>query len=208
VKRGDVELGDASLGSALPVDPGTVVVVASAPGHAARRYEVPIAVGQAKTVTVEPGDVEASPSVEPAVVASTAPPASTRVADDAPPPGDDGVRRIAAWSLLGVGAFGVGVGAYSLLTDQQGKAEAIRDSFCTQPNDGRAGCANEDDRAAFDRNQTLARNWHYATIAGLAGGSALAATGVVLLVTSGAPSRTAIRVSPTPHGGVTVSGTW
>jgi hypothetical protein len=55
VLRDAIELGGASFGIPLPVDPGDHVVVVRWPGRAERRYELKLMVGQTREVTLEPG---------------------------------------------------------------------------------------------------------------------------------------------------------
>jgi hypothetical protein len=57
ITRDEVELGAASLGVAMPIDPGEHVVVVTAPGRDAKRYTVKIAEAQSPTLKVEPGPV-------------------------------------------------------------------------------------------------------------------------------------------------------
>jgi hypothetical protein len=59
VHRDGVIVRDASLGRALPVDPGEHRIAVSAPGHARRSLSVMIAEGERKVVDVSPGEVGA-----------------------------------------------------------------------------------------------------------------------------------------------------
>jgi hypothetical protein len=58
VFRDEVELGPASLGVPLPVDPGEHVVVVRLPGHAAQRMTVSVAEAESKKIEVSPGPAE------------------------------------------------------------------------------------------------------------------------------------------------------
>jgi hypothetical protein len=89
VRRGDVELGDASFGSALPVDPGTYTVTASAPGYATSTSVVTVAEGASSVVDVQLG---AGNEIAAKVPASSS-------------------SRTAGWVLAGVGAAGLATGA-------------------------------------------------------------------------------------------------
>jgi hypothetical protein len=90
VTRNDVELSEASLGSALPVDPGAYTVTVSAPGRATTSTSVTVAEGTASTVEVRAGaptegaggGIKASPST-----------------------------RTAGWVMGGIGVAGVAVGS-------------------------------------------------------------------------------------------------
>lgn len=55
VRRDQVDLGAASLGAPLPVDPGKHALVVTAPGRVARTYEVAAAEGRAAEITVDVG---------------------------------------------------------------------------------------------------------------------------------------------------------
>lgn len=55
VKRDDVKLASASLGVALPVDPGKHVVTVTAPGRSPRTFDVELAEGESRTLDVGPG---------------------------------------------------------------------------------------------------------------------------------------------------------
>ena len=55
VQRDGRPLGDAALGLALPVDPGSHVIVVSESGHESRRYLVEVAPGEEKDVQIAPG---------------------------------------------------------------------------------------------------------------------------------------------------------
>ncbi len=57
VTRDGVELGSASQGTALPVNPGEHAIVVSAPGHADRSFKVVISERENRTLEVETGAV-------------------------------------------------------------------------------------------------------------------------------------------------------
>jgi hypothetical protein len=90
IRRGDVELGDASFGSALPVDPGTYTVTASAPGYATTTSVVTVAEGASSVVEVQLGAPSAGGEIPAKVPAST--------------------NRTAGWVIAGVGAAGLATG--------------------------------------------------------------------------------------------------
>jgi hypothetical protein len=66
VTRDGVELGPASLGVPLPVDPGTHEVVVRAPGTAARLYTVTIARAERRAMMVDAGVAAGPPGKPPA----------------------------------------------------------------------------------------------------------------------------------------------
>jgi hypothetical protein len=93
VRRDDLDVGAASLGTPLPIDPGKHVVVVRAPGRQDRTLEVDVAEGEQKAIEVLPGPA----------------------AGDVPKPGDDsrGTRRTLGFVAGGLGAAGVVVFAVS-----------------------------------------------------------------------------------------------
>lgn len=131
IHRDGVPLGLASLGEALPLDPGRHQIVVSAPGRRPLQYDVALAAGEQRKLVVAAGPSQpgagatataaAGPLAAPAVVppplghASTlATPATASVAASASPADAPGNRwrTISAYTLLGVGAAGLGAGAY------------------------------------------------------------------------------------------------
>jgi hypothetical protein len=61
VRRDEEDLGDPSLGVALPVNPGAHVVVVSAPGRLDRRLAFTIDPGQSMQIVAEPGPEKRQP---------------------------------------------------------------------------------------------------------------------------------------------------
>lgn len=92
VMREDVELGRASLGRALPVDPGRHVIVVTAPGHEDSRQTVLLREGEDKKVMVRVG--EPTKGSKPVAVKPARPVESER-------------DRTLAYVLGGVGAAGL-----------------------------------------------------------------------------------------------------
>jgi hypothetical protein len=90
VTRNDVELSEASLGSALPVDPGAYTVTVSAPGRATATSSVTIAEGASTAVDVKAG----APTEGASGVEVKAP----------------GASRTAGWVMGGIGLAGLVVG--------------------------------------------------------------------------------------------------
>jgi hypothetical protein len=102
VLRNGTELGDASIGVPLPVDPGSVELVVECPGRHPRRALVPIAEGEQLDLTLEagapyvPAARPAAPSSEPALRAD---------------PGN--LQRNLGVSLVALGSLGAGLGLAS-----------------------------------------------------------------------------------------------
>jgi hypothetical protein len=106
VTRDDVDLRGASLGAALPVDPGEHVVSLAAPGRFARRYSVSLGAGEHLTLRAEVGEP---------------------IAPNAARTG--GGRRTAAWILGGVGLSALSLGA--LLGARALSERSASDALCT-----------------------------------------------------------------------------
>jgi hypothetical protein len=116
-----VALGRAAWGTRIPVDPGSHVIVASAPGKQARRIDVRVGPdGDVQTATLEAlvDAPAAPPPPEPAPPASPAPePPRPPVLVEAPPPRAAlSTRR--TWALVsgGAGVVAAGIGTYFGLT--------------------------------------------------------------------------------------------
>jgi hypothetical protein len=90
VVRNEVELSDASLGSALPVDPGPYKIVVTAPGHEPSSKEAVVAEGASALIEIRAG---------------------APVGAEVPPAPKTSSNRTAGWVLGGIGAAGLGVGA-------------------------------------------------------------------------------------------------
>lgn len=93
VTRDGVELGAASLGTALPVDPGEHGVVVEAPGRAPRSFRLLISERERRTLEVSVGPE------------SAAPPGDRAKGSPAPAP-----NRTLGYVLTGVGAVGLVAG--------------------------------------------------------------------------------------------------
>ena len=100
VTRDDVVLGQASLGTRLPVDPGHHVIVVASPGRVERRYEVAIGEGEDKAVSVSPGE-----PLQDANAPGPQPPPAVEAGHEL------GARRTAAFVLGGLGAASLVTGA-------------------------------------------------------------------------------------------------
>jgi hypothetical protein len=169
VLRDGVELKSASLGSALPVDPGKHVIEVTAEGRAPRRFELSLREGELVERDVAPGPARGSS----ALGAST----SSESGSD---------TRTLGWVLAGVGVVGVVTGAVTgmLVLDRKSVVDANCDS------DKRC---NQQGAAAADSGRMLG------TISGVsfvAGGVALAAGAYFVLSSDGERPTTALIASP------------
>ncbi|HKQ67783.1 MAG TPA: hypothetical protein VJT73_00515 [Polyangiaceae bacterium] len=183
-------VGKAGWGTASPVDPGSHLVQASAPGKRSWESRVEVSPGASKQTVSVPKLAD-----EPAVKATSdaAPPTTTARAATAPltdpseAPSYGGLpsQRVAALAAGGVGVVALGVGgAFAVMAKSTyNKADCDADNFCRPQ--------GIDDRASAKRKANVA------TVAVSAGVVALAA-GAVLWLTSGAKSADAAKRS-NPH---------
>ena len=183
----DTEIGTASLGVPLPVDPGLHVVHAEAAGRAPSSTEVTLAEGETRAIDVAPGPPVAPPPE------STPPPAPAPGL--APPSAPESGRsasglRVTGWVIGTVGFVGLGLGtAAGLLTISK---KAAVDLHCVAGK----GC----DPVGYDAatsGHTLAVESNVC----FAVGAVLAIAGVSLVLAAGAHSSpTALVVAPSPGG--------
>ncbi len=200
VTRDDLAVGRAAWGSAVPVDPDTHTLRASAPGKKPWQQQVSVASGGAR-VSVDVPKLEDAPLE----IAAVAEPAPVRSRNDDRPPSDEpepdqGVdgTRVAAWILGGVGVVGLGVGTYFALKFQSERDKydglCLTNEDCPEPLPGEQ--PNEERREFFERkdNAIAARTGAYVSF-GVAGAALVTST--ILFITSGQNSdRGDIRVAP------------
>lgn len=103
VVRDGVELGPASLGTPLPVDPGEHIVIVSAPGHADQPFKVLVSEREIRTLDVEVGPLRAMP-IDP-------PKPHDTPADKVPPPSPSPRSPVLGYVVGGVGVAGFITGA-------------------------------------------------------------------------------------------------
>jgi hypothetical protein len=171
VRRDGVVLDAAILGTAVPVDPGTHLVEARAPGKKpwSRTVEIALVAGR---VAVEIPPLEDS---APVTMEGARPPAVGPVVPGAPPPPAAPARAFPRKALglaaIGVGGAGVLVGAIT-----GGLAVAKHGSLAATCTGG--VCVNQG--SALDSYHALGT----ASDVGLFAGGALAVTGIVLVATA------------------------
>jgi hypothetical protein len=192
VKRGDVVLARELFGTAIPVDPGSYVVTATAPGKRPFSSElaVPRAAG-ASTVRVPALEAAPVPASPPGPVAAA--PAGPVAAASEPPPSGPHPRRVAgaALGLGGLVVLGVGGVLTGLAAAQNGTAKDL----CPE-----VRCRDTEGIDASKRAGTFA---DAATVTLVAGG-VFAAAGAVLFFTAPSGARPASGfVAPSFGGGVT-----
>jgi hypothetical protein len=194
VLRDGVELGTASLGLPLPIDPGAHVILVKSPGRAEKKYDVKLDVAETREIALEPG---------PALPSEGLPPEAPLVRASE---NGDSSRRTIGLALMGVGAGGIvtslAFGGVALAAKNTVNAECEGKS-CSQ--------AGVD---AGSRGSTAAT---ISTIA-FGAGAISAAVGAILwfgadsgssAARRAAPSPVALGVSPLPNGAfVSATGRW
>lgn len=172
VMRDGRAFGDASIGVALPVDPGTHTFRITAPGHAERTFAIAIAEGDRKTLTLDLGPP--LPHAERAPGTSVTPPPPTETEGGLSP------VTIAGFPVIGVGVVAMGVGvALGFVAKARYDDAAVR---CP---------AGSCDRTGFDERND-ARTLGDAGTGVFIAGAGVAAVGVVLCIV-GAATRSASR---------------
>lgn len=166
VVRDGVELGSASHGSALPVDPGEHVVVVSAPGRAERKFELIVSEREIRALEVAPG--------EPLASASSARPASPTQHDGAPAKREPPVL---GYVLGGVGIAGLLTGAVAGALVLQKKG--VVDDHC----DSEKRCDGE----GMDATKS-GKTWGVVTTVGLVTGVVGLSAGAYLVLSAGSSS--------------------
>jgi hypothetical protein len=209
ITRDGESMGRALWGVAVPVDPGSHVIEASARGKKTWRVEVAI-VQEGTTQTVHVPALDDAPV---SAIAARVPAAATPM-PAAAPAGDLAPRATAGssqrtWALVagGAGLAGVAVGSVFGLVSKSKHDDA--QARCTE---GPSGKVCDAEGLALDGEATSAGN--LSTVAFVAGG-ALVATGLVLWFTAPrtdtAPKSGSIAIAPsaTPAGaGFLMRGTW
>jgi hypothetical protein len=207
ILRDGMLVGSAQWASAIPVDPGSRTVEASAPGYKGWTASVDISRdGAPYTITVPP--LEALPAETTLVAATSAEgaPASVPPAVAAPETtSQGGTQRTIGLLVAGAGAIGLGVsGVFALIANSKNKDSA---QYCGKGSEANA-CSSA---GVSERDDALAAG-DAATVALGIGGAAVIAGAVLWLIApkatpAGGGSAAAIVVVPT-IGGAVVRGSW
>jgi hypothetical protein len=192
VTRDSVDLGTASLGVGLPVDPGRHLVIATAPGRLERRYDVEVSEGKTQKIVVEPGELRPT-SAPPATAPPAALPARSDRAVTLPDrPAQAGGTRTLGYAVAGAGVLGILTGSVTGIIALQRKNAMLDD--CEKIDGGYAcGPAGLD---AASEGETFAT---VSTIA-FAAGAVAAGAGLWLILSSDERHETAVVVSPVSSG--------
>lgn len=180
LREGSLVLEGASLGIALPMDPGKHRFVVAAPGRSERLLSVELHEGEVKDVEVEPGPPSAAP-------------ASAPVAHQAPAAPKEGGSKTLGFVLAGVGVAGVGVGAVTGILALGKKSTA--DSNC---NDQLRRCT----QAGKDADASGRSLMTVSTIGWVVGAAGLAGAGAYFLLSGAGPDKptTALHTVIVPGG--------
>lgn len=204
VLRDGVEVGAVSLRTPLPIDVGRHVVVARGGGFE-RQYELTLSEGETKQLEVTPIGGKALPA--PAKVAEKSGDEAKPAANAEPkrsggasfkidgPEGDhvEGssgtAQRTIGYVAMGAGVVGLGAGAYFAATT----ASRINElgGMCTTDNP-----CDDAGLSAYDNIRQRAVNSRTYSIVGFAAGGALAATGLILVLTAPKSTSTGWNVAP------------
>jgi hypothetical protein len=181
-------LSAATYRTSLPLDPGTHIIEAKAPGHEPWTKDVDVPKGPSSTVVEVPALV-ALPSAKPEP--STPPP--TKAAPAQPSESSGNGQAVAGWIIGGAGLVGIGVGSvFGLMTfSKQGDSDAFCEGVrCTQE--------------GVDLREGASTTATISTIAFAVGGAAVAG-GLVLVLTAGGdtPQAASAYIAPlgSPDGG-------
>jgi hypothetical protein len=167
VFRDDVELGPASQGALLPIDPGLHTVTVQMPGHRTEKTTVHLGEGEKKQIEVHSGA------------------AATTVPSEREEPTEAPWRRTVGWTLTGLGVAGVGVAAVSGLM-------RMEDRGTVETNCPDNVCINQKGLDAVASGRTLTA---VNTAGWIAGGVGLG-SGLYFLLSGGRSSASAPRVTP------------
>jgi tetratricopeptide (TPR) repeat protein len=187
VARDGIAIGEASLGRAIPVDPGKHAVVAWAKGRAPKTYAIELREGARVVLDVAPGAPVAEPP--PPVAHAEEPPAERW-----------STQRSLAVTAAAVGAIGLGVGIGFGISALSKKGSLGKDGHCTSA----GACDDQASATAWNATRDDAQSaGRISTIGFVVGGAALA-TGAVLWFTA-APQKARMRVG---LGRVELVGSW
>lgn len=206
-----IEVPAAALGVKRPVDPGKHVIIASATGFAASEVTVSLTEGKSESVTLELKHRQAAPPPIVAVAPAAKPPIATPVPTPAPttpalmtqaPPapalasdqskGNGSTQKTIVFVALGVGAAGLLVGGITgglALSKHSDITISCPEGHCPKGQEAAFG----PDIDSYNMMGTIS------TVGFIAGG-ALAATGVVLMLT--APKKMTTQATVTPFIGL------
>lgn len=203
------------IGVSRPIDPGTHQVQADAPGFSAQTKEVSVPDGGKASVTIElprgetPPSEPATPVTTPSASEPTSAPLAPYANDasastDVKPSSTSNGKKIASYAAFGVGAVGLGAGAFFLAGSASKRSQADK-KF--QECGGATGCTNENPLSGqVDSLDQSARSAQTLAIVGFAVGATAVGTGVVLLLLGKHPAKSQSGLSVSPVFGLGSAG--
>jgi len=200
VRHDNEPIVKALLGAAFPLDAGTHVIAASAPGK--KPWSTTVELSEGATTRVKIPALEPLPAAPPAASSAAPPPTAPPTASAPPPPPPSvsvdtsslGPRKTVALVVGGLGVVSAGLGGYFGL-----RAFSLWD-------DSRANCVGNRCGSEGSRNASLASNNATASTLSFALGAVGIGAGVALWFwPSSADRSTSLRVGP---GAISVEGKW
>lgn len=165
----------ASFGTAVPVDPGSHVVEARAPGKEPWKVTLAISAGDKNgLVTIPPLAPAPLPASSAAVNSALA---SSALSTTDSPARAGGTQRVLGWSALGLGVVGVGLG----IAFEMERSSKLSDRDATCPSG--SGCSSADIASIADLTNQARRAGSIGGVSLIAGGL-LAAGGMALIITA------------------------
>jgi serine/threonine-protein kinase len=205
LRRDGMPVPSPEWGQAIPVDPGTHVIEARAPGrHEWTETVVALDTSQ-MTVTVpalEALPVQPAPPAAAAAAPAPAPPLTSPAAAASPPEGSSGDgQRTMGLVVGGVGIVGLGVAGAFAWAAKSTYDDSLKD--CQQSN------PNVCDQVGFNKRNDARSLGDAASIVAGVGAAALVTGGVLWFLTPHGQRATTARVAIAPSlGGATIEGTW
>ena len=148
VLRDGIAIGRAVWGTRIPVDPGTHVIEASAPGKQLRHLEVKVGPdADVQTVTID--KLDDAPAAAPAP-APTPTPTPTPTPAPESPPADTGMSARRQWAIVSAGAGVLGIGAGTIFGVVAISKHNAPGATCTTANCTVATGLNNDAKLAAD----------------------------------------------------------
>lgn len=193
VTQGNHQVSPALFGTKVPVDPGELKVVASAPGHESFEIALRILKGPAETTL----SIPVLPNLPPSEVDEREKAAATNqpkhhtssVEDRGPKPGASQRGAGIGLGIVGIAGLGAGAAFGILAINKDNQADDVcGETSCDPGSNG------------YDLSDT-ARTFATISTIGIAAGAALVVGGVVLYLTAPSSKSTALLVSPTVGGG-------
>jgi hypothetical protein len=211
VMRDDQEVGRAAWGTAVPVDPGDHVIRVTATGK--EPWSQPVTVpANSKVFSVT---VPALVDLPVAETTKDVPPTETAPTEVGAEPIQSGgnSQKVVAYIVGGVGVAALATGTVFMVQSRQSNSEALKLCHTIPEGETEETCGTDAEGDKLEELQSDARSKQTIALVGFGVGGAALITGAILYFTAddGAPSDTALNVSPlwmTGGWGASVSGSF